>query len=251
MHGSARQNDRGGDGRKLRGFAASDASYERTGLVPILSSLLGELDFSAGPYSEEAENVASFMKSYFSQERRRACEFMIEPSFAAAIQEEAAPVNPLLGNYAHGRTGRTPRDPLRGFAVLKLEKGGKPKARLIKPGKKTPYVTVDHETVSPYDYGEAEQFKLPMKPNGRYRHIASYSLEELIDMGWDGAKYNSSTQGAWVPYVPGYDSDPDDEYERVNIAHGKRQGLIGLTEEDIGLCMDVSGQGMVKLCRDI
>lgn len=245
--GLDRQNVHSGDGRRLRGFATSEESCERTGLIAPIASLLGELDFTPGPHSETTQNAANFMEAFFSPEKKRFCEFMVDPS--EVLIQDAAPSNPLLGNYAYGRSGRTANDPLRGFMFFKHTKKGELRVRLIKPGKKTKYVTSDGETVAPYDAAETTDFKLPMKANGRYRHIAGYSLKELIEMGWDGAKYNSSTIKSWVPYIPGYDSDSDDEYERVNLADGKRQGLIGLTEEDVGLRMDIPGQKMVVLRR--
>lgn len=246
--GLDRQNAYSGDGRRLRGFAISDASYERTGLVAPIASFLGELDFTEGPYSEAAQKAAKFMEAFFSPEKEKLCEFMVEPS-AEFIEEDSVPTNPLLGNYAYGRSGRTAHDPLRAFMFFKHTKKGELRVRLIKPGKKTQYVTSDGETVAPYDAVETTSFKLPVKSNGRYRHIAGYSLKELVDMGWDGAKYNSTTIESWVPYVPGYDSDSDDEYERVDLSEGKRQGLIGLTEDDVGLRMDIPGQKMVILRR--
>ena len=36
-----------------------------------------------------------------------------------------------------------------------------------------------------------------------------------MSLGWEGDTNFSHSQGSWVPYIPGYDSDSDLEYELV------------------------------------
>ena len=66
--------------------------------------------------------------------------------------------------------------------------------RLIKPGKRTPLI-IDapleeqrqrgfersHYISTPYDEVGS---KMTPQPNGKYHHIASYSIDELIELGW-------------------------------------------------------------------
>jgi hypothetical protein len=135
---------------------------------------------------------------------------------------------------------------------FKREKSGKPKARLIKPGKLTPFVNKSiindpNETEFPYEQLSNQQVEVRMLPrrlptNGKYRHIATYSLEELCKMGWDGATYQGNTfEGEWVPFVSGYDSDPEHEYEDFDIAVAKREGIVGQNDE--GKYMVTPGMG--------
>lgn len=134
------------------------------------------------------------------------------------------------------------RDPLQSFIHFKFSKRGKHLTRTIKPGKYTPYVTCqDGEICTPY---QEQGSKMKKERNGKYRHIASYSMEELISLGWDGAMYVSllgrhAAQGHYVPFICGYDSDPDDDYEPIDIQAGKRAGTIGLSSDEIGLYMSV------------
>jgi hypothetical protein len=60
-------------------------------------------------------------------------------------------------------------------------------------------------------YNGEKKFK--RGPPGKYCHIASYSLQELLNLKWDGSLYHSDT---------GYDSDSDDEYEPIDIELGRR-----------------------------
>ena len=142
-----------------------------------------------------------------------------------------------------GRSGKTMKDPLKAFYYFKYEKTtNKAKARLIKPGKLTPYVnhSLDddpNQTRYPYEHLDNQQVCLE---NGKYRHIASFNLTELRKMGWDGAMYQGNTcRGVWVPLVNGYDSDPEHEYEEVNIRAAMRLGVVGLN--DAGLYMETPG----------
>ena len=63
----------------------------------------------------------------------------------------------------------------------------------------------------------------------------------------DGAKYNSSTVGSWCPFICGYDSDSDDNYEPINVKAGKKVGTIGLLQDEVGLHMDVPGHGVMAV----
>ena len=98
----------------------------------------------------------------------------------------------------------------------------------------------DGDVLCPYEEMES---KLERQPNGKYRHISSYSLDELIDLVWDGARCVSTkgkhaAHGFFVPFVPGYDSDSEDEYEKIDIHAGKRAGTVGLPEDEVGLYME-------------
>lgn len=142
------------------------------------------------------------------------------------------PIDPYL-SFPRGRTGNTPDDPLQLFHLFKIDKTRQRKARMIKPGKLTPYVnrTLDGNplyTEYPYEQKENQQVQLM---NKKYRHIASFSLEELRMMQWDGAMYQGDTfKGVWVPFVDGYDSDPSHEYERFDINIAIEAGTAGVND---------------------
>jgi len=138
---------------------------------------------------------------------------------------------------------------------FKYFKNGKNKVRIILPGKLTPYVnsSIDGDpnaTEYPYQKGLSTRGNQQVRLlNGKYRHIASYSLEELRKMGWDGAMYNGGTyDGVWVPFIDGYDSDPDHEYEPFDIAIAKRSGTAG-TKNITGLCMSIPGHPRPQIVR--
>ena len=169
--------------------------------------------------------ATNFIRSFFEGMEKSRYTFFVE-------QEEVLNVtkrNPLEGSYAYGRTGRTIQDPLPGFCVFKYSKAGKPDVRVIKPGKYTPFrPTADGGVESPY---EVPGSKMRRQPSGKYRHIASYNMEELVRLGWDGAMYcatrgRHAANGHYVPYIPGYDSDADDEYEAINNPGCQNVGQI-------------------------
>ena len=110
--------------------------------------------------------------------------------------------------------------------------------RFVKPGKLTPIGQRGVGFNSPYAENGSKQVPLV---SGKYRHIASYSLEQLLQLGWDGAKYSSSDTipGTSVPFVCGYDSDPDNEYAPFDVAKARQEGLVGLQQQDVGLYMKV------------
>ena len=157
------------------------------------------------------------------------------------------PLDPAL-HHPQGRTGLTKRDPLQAFMYFKYEKSGEYKARLIKPGKLTPYINRSRnkdpgETEFPYEGLENQQVMLE-EDGGKCRHIASYSLEELRKMKWDGAMYQGETyKGVWVPFVSGYDSDPGQEYEDfdMDVDVARREGVAGL--DDVGKYIMMPGLG--------
>ena len=56
-------------------------------------------------------------------------------------------------------------------------------------------------------------------------------MKELVDLGWDGAKYfskesKSNVNGLWCPFILGYDSDSKDEYEPIDIEYSTKQGVV-------------------------
>ena len=110
--------------------------------------------------------------------------------------------------------------------------------RCIKPGKLTPIVQQGELFGTPYAEDGSKQVPLV---SGKYRHIASYSLEQLLQLDWDGAKYSSSDTipGTSVPFVCGYDSDPDNEYAPFDVAKARQEGLAGLQKQEEGLYMNV------------
>lgn len=229
-------------GRQIRpgGFLASDFNYIRQGMAHMWAMQLSQLDAGGSiGSSHTVREIGNFMAEFFQAiPKERYC-FFVETEKEEDIQKKK---NPLLGSYAYGRTGRTPSDPLRGFFHLKYSKSGTPTARLIKPGKYTPFDYEDGEVANPYT---EPGFRLRRQPrSGKYRHIASYTIDELISIGWDGAKYVSTKSrnaaaGQYVPFIPGYDSDSCDEYEEIDFGAGKRAGTIGLPSEDVGLYMTI------------
>lgn len=75
--------------------------------------------------------------------------------------------------------------------------------------------------------------------NGKFRHIASFTLKELHQIGWDGAMYRFDTLRTWVPYIDGYDSDDNDRYEPFDQREARRQRIVGLPLDEIGKFMKI------------
>ena len=228
------------------GFTASNLNFSRQGLAYFWALRLSRLDKDTMDSNDPLVRGASnFIVSFFEGIDKSRYTFFVEPEEV----QNATIGNPLEGSYAYGRTGRNIVEPLPGFLVFKYTRAGEPDVRVIKPGKHTPYrSTPDGDVESPY---EVTGCKMRRQPNGKYRHIASYSMDELVSLGWDGAMYGATrgshaAVGHYVPYIPGYDSDADDEYEPIDIAAGKRAGVIGLPPEEDGLYMtlpDINNPG--------
>ena len=64
-------------------------------------------------------------------------------------------------------------------------------------------------------------------------------------MHWDGAMYKSDTYpGVWVPYVDGYVSDSEHEYEKLNINAAKLAGTTEQIKRKYMMCPKI---GLVRL----
>jgi hypothetical protein len=200
----------------------------------------------------ETDKAVAFMISYFQNVAKERYTFFVEKE---EEQPQETRRTPLEGSYPYGRTGKTSRDPFAGFVHFKYSKRGEPVARLIKPGKCTPYhPTPSGDVATPY---EEQGSKMKRAPSGKYRHIASYTIDELTELGWDGAMYSATKGrhaaiGLYVPFICGYDSDADDDYEPINIQAGKRAGTIGLPPDETGRYMeipDMRNQGQRQLVQ--
>jgi hypothetical protein len=232
----------GGRRMKQGGFNTSDVNLKHQAMAHFWSLLLSHLDGSGTTeHSGRNDTVAAFLVTYFQNIPKERYTFFVETEEDKA-KTSARRRNPMEGSYPHGRTGRTVRDPLPGFCHFKYSKRGQPVVRMIRPGKYTPYhPTPDGDVATPY----VEQgSKLTRGRSGKYRHIASYSLDELIALGWDGATYTSTkgkhaATGHAVPFIVGYDSDADDEYELIDLQAGKRAGIIGLPPDVVGCYMGI------------
>lgn len=232
----------GGKRMKPGSFLTSDLNCRCQAMAHMWAALLSCLDVSASDdlSISIADKAATFMTRFFRDVPSERYRFVVETEELRTTLRR----NPLEGSYPYGRTGKTTRDPLHGFFHLKYSKRGKPVARSIKPGKYTPFkLDSDGDIQTPYT--ETGSKVIPQPSGGKCRHIASYSLDELIDLGWDGAMYVSSqaqhsARGQYVPFIVGYDSDEDDVYEPINIQAGNRAGTIGLPTDEIGMYMTIS-----------
>jgi hypothetical protein len=249
------------DGRRplAGGFETSDTNLKWQALASMIGNTLRGLDADAagGGTLGIGIDAAAFMNEYFEGIDEDHYTFITEVS---AINNTDTS-NPLLGSYPPGRTGRTMRDPLPAFMHYKYNKRGEPAVRLIKPGKRTPLIidaSLEEQRRPDFDRAmhvrtpyEEKGSKQQRQSNGKYRHIADYSLDELVALGWDGAKYVASgdheAKGLWCPFVCGYDSDPENQYDRIDVVAGKRAGTIGLPQDEVGLYMDFPKRGMVQL----
>ena len=248
-------------GRKMEpgGFLASDLNFTMQGLSHFVGMFLATLDQPDGDGGGDmVERTAGIMKEFFGSLPKDRFSFFVDSSTEPPRRGEVRR-NPLEGTYHSMRSCRSMQYPLQAFMHLKYSKKRKAVARLIKPGKYTPYLPSEDG-----DYAESpyvkEGSKLPREPTtGKFRHIASYhSMDELIDLGWDGAMYVSSQgqrhglSGRYVPFIVGYDSDSGDEYEPINVRAGERAGIIGLPRSEVGSYTAVPDFGsrsckMVKL----
>lgn len=215
-------------------------------MAHVWAGMLSKIDADSEPGRNEINKAASFMIDFFQKIPKERYTFFDENE---VHPKSAHRHSPLEGSYPFGRTGKTPRDPLPGFCHFKYSKRAEPVVRFIKPGKYTPFhPTADGDVATPY---QEKGSKMKKQASGKYRHIASYSLDELIELGWDGAMYTATrgkhaAKGHYVPFIVGYDSDADDEYELVDVPAGKHAGIIGLPAEENGLYMtlpDPRGHG--------
>lgn len=228
-------------GKKMRpgDFSTSDVSLKQQGRAYEWGIFLSQLDMNSTDAQQQVIKAVEFMVDFFRNISKEKYTFFVENDVQVKV---ARMRNPREGSYPYGRTGKTPQDPLPGFLHFKYNKAGEPVVRVIKPGKHTPLIlTPDGEAQTPYKECGS---KMPREPNGKYRHIASYSMEELVALGWDGATYTSTrgkhaAVGHHVPFVAGYDSDEEDDYEPINVAAGKRAGVIGLPPDENGLYMTI------------
>jgi hypothetical protein len=226
----------GGRTMKQGSFLTSDLNMKRQGISVIWGTFLSQLDDHNGTAVEVmgVDKASTLMKNFFLNIRREEYIYFVKENEISTIHR-----NPLEGPYPYGRTGMTARDPLQGFLCLKYDKAGKPDTRIIKPGKLTPFIPGRGGFAAPLQWSGPGKSQLERLSNGKYRHIASYNLDELIDLGWDGAMY-VSTRGRhavidkYVPFINGYDSDSEDEYEPIDVEAGKRAGIIGLSPDEKG-----------------
>ena len=232
----------GGQPMRPGSFNASDLNVNHQGLAHCLAHQLKVVDHDLASIPFDIKKAAAFMSDFFKDIPKERYIFFVESENDPRVTRR----NPLEGSYPYGRTGRTPRDPLQGFMHFKYSKKGTPVVRLIKPGKFTPfYPTETGDAANPY---QETGSKLERQPNGKYRHIASHRLDELIALGWDGATYTSAkgkheAVGLRVPFIVGYDSDSDDEYERIDVTAGKLAGTVGLSPEEKGSYMAIPNMG--------
>lgn len=215
-----------------------------------VAALLGGLDHHAESSVDpravnlfDCNKAAMFMTGFFKDISKERYTFLLEGSKDDSATAASPMKNPLEGSYLYGRTGRTMSDPLAAFWYCRHSKSGERVSRLIKPGKYTPY-DADGEL-----YVENGR-KLERQQNGRYRHVASYSIKELVAIGWDGAMYVSTNvaqqmNGLYVPFISGYVSDSDDSYDPIDVQAGKRIGVIGLPSNEDGLYMQVPGHDLL------
>ena len=237
---------------KEGGFLASDLNLNRQGIALIWGMMLSSLD---GLKNEsgicDPDKISTFTKDFFSKIPHQEYTYFVEES---KLSFRPPRRNPLEGPYPYGRTGKTMRDPLAGFMVHKLNKAGKPDSRMIFPGKLTPFVPDQNGCAESIFTEDPNYSKVEQLPNGRYRHIASYTLDELIDLGWDGSWYtstraNHAVRGQYVPFIFGYDSDEEDEYEPFDVEARKREGTIGRPIELKGRYISMLQMNEVPIMR--
>ena len=213
-------------------YASFDMKFKLGCLLHDWAHLLLSVDKDSTEQMEpeyDIDEVAAFTKSFFDKVEKKRYVFFVEDKAITTVTR----LNPFEVSYPYGRTGKTLRDPLQAYWSYGYSKRGWPVSRLITPGSLTPLKGL------PLYFGEN---KLKRASRGKYRHIASYSLAELLDLKWDGSRYCSNTlDGFPVAYIPGYDSDSGDEYEAIDIQRGQREGTVSDTHA--GLYMSVPGAG--------
>jgi hypothetical protein len=207
------------------------------------------------------QNVAYCGKEHQTQHwnltHKKYCKYIPGTKVKRDTEMGRDPLHPSVSMDRRWGSGHSLRDPVATFSHFKIQRDGSRRVRMCFPGKLTPYIMNATraeerargfnraENVStPYTEDGDKKVKLPY---GKHRHIASFTLKELRKLNWDGAMTVSRTlDGECVPFVCGYDSDPQDEYEQVDMAAAKRRGIIGLSP-DMGLFMEVPQRGVTKL----
>jgi hypothetical protein len=153
------------------------------------------------------------------------------------------PLDPHL-KYPKSRNGSSQRKPLPTRCLFKVLSDGREKMRLIRLGKLSSLnSTIDDRPIA---------CQLRPLPNGKYRHIASFSLDELRRLGWRGCMYTASegehaANGMWVPFLDGYDSEPELEYEPFDVHVGRRAGTVGIDLDDVGKYIEIPSRGTMQL----
>jgi hypothetical protein len=168
--------------------------------------------------------------------------------------------NPMAESTVHDRrwgSGQSLRDPIAQFIHFKYNKDGSNRALFVYPGRLTPYIMdATPAQQRARDFKRADHISTPYQeegdkkvrlPSGKYRHIADFSVKELRKMGWDGAMAVSmeTCRGEYVPFVCGYDSDKEDEYEPVDLEKARESGLLGLPPGSGTYC-ELALQGSIQ-----
>ena len=245
------------DGSRAQGkFDVSDANLEYQAYSQIISmEILHKID--KNPNCEIGRRCAEFMRKYFTTVDKKTYSFFIDDSEEKISHDSPSACNlddDSLNPYIRGtkvlKTTPEVRDPididvdypkecdghLVSSMVLKFTKSNASRARMVKHGKLTPpSFSGVHASEKPP--------QLVCLENGKYRHIASFSLKELRQLGWDGAMYRSDTLENWVPYIEGYDSDDEDEYESFDRRKARKERTLGLPMEEAGKIMSVPNLG--------
>lgn len=245
------RNSRTTSGRIIKpgSFKASDLNIIRQGVSNYWGAMMCHLDHEPAVEDkvlDDLEKVSAFTERFFSNVSREEYVFFVKASECSFMPERR---NPLKGPYPYGRTGLTIDEPLQGYIYARFNRSGKLDSRMIYPGKITPFKPDAGGFAQPILRGEKDDSKVVLLPNGKYRHIASYTLDELIDFGWDGSWYTSSrgkhdATDMFVPFIDGYDSDEEEEYEPFDVEAGKRAGTIGRPTELKGRYMAFREPGL-------
>lgn len=135
-------------------------------------------------------------------------------------------------------TAATRTNPIPCTLHLSYTSRGNERARLVYcpgPGSRKEALADIRNTPTTTPSGSTPNQLVPL-PSGRFRHISTFTRTELQQVGWDGSsRYSSSTcQGEWVPFIAGYDSDEDHNYEPIPsklLEAQKQAGIVGIFPE--------------------
>lgn len=228
------------DGSRVKnGFEVSDVNLEYQAYSFIYSKILNELD--KDPNCAIGKTCAEFMKTYFTTSiNKNDYSFLIDNQNENShldhcgihdnddgnMRGTTLSKTTLLGPNPIDVALRYPRhsdgsieNPIKSAFLCKYSKSHEVKARIIIPGKLS-------KCQGEVDPPRSPQL-IPLS-SGKFRHIASFSLKELRQLGWDGSLYHSKSVGTWVPYINGYDSDDNDSYEPFDRKEARHNGIIGL-----------------------